>query len=100
MARVVLVCAATAALVACDRGSRTQVPPELPDEPSPVFRNVSAQTDYVGDATCESCHRAEAAAYAQHAMSRSFHRCTSIRWSSFSGLAEGASMSCADEWIT
>ncbi len=52
------------------------MPPDLPDEPSPVFRNVSAPTDYVGDAACESCHSAEAAAYDQHAMSRSFHRWT------------------------
>ncbi len=65
------------ALTACDRSSQTaSSPPELPDEPAPTFRNVETPTAYVGDAACESCHATEAAAYRQHAMSRSFHRWT------------------------
>jgi tetratricopeptide (TPR) repeat protein len=76
IARLVSLCLAVAAILGCDRSSRTDVPPDLPDEPSPVFRNVSAPTDYVGDAACASCHGTEAAAYEQHPMSRSFHRWT------------------------
>lgn len=68
---------AAAAIAGCDRSSRTDVPAELPDEPSPIFRNVEAPTAYVGDVACSSCHATEAAAYRQHAMSRSFHRWTS-----------------------
>jgi tetratricopeptide (TPR) repeat protein len=64
-------------MTACDRSSdTTATPPELPDEPAPTFRNVERPTTYVGDAACETCHATEAAAYRQHAMSRSFHRWT------------------------
>jgi Tfp pilus assembly protein PilF len=63
------------ALVACDQRTQQQTAAaELPDEPSPPFRNVSATTAYVGDSACVSCHAKEAEAYQQHAMSRSFHR--------------------------
>ena len=63
-------------MAGCDRSSRTEGPPELPDEPAPVFRSIETPTAYVGDAACASCHSAEATAYEQHAMSRSFHRWT------------------------
>ena len=77
----------TAAVTACDRAPNAEdsarvadaasPAPEPPDEPSPRFGNVDAPTRYVGDASCVSCRAREAAAYRQHAMSRSFHRWTS-----------------------
>ena len=57
----------------CDRS------PEVParvipaEEPSPLFRNVSTPTAYLGDSACASCHAAETSAYRQHAMAKSFH---------------------------
>ncbi len=60
----------------CGRSSQSEAPASLPDEPSPLFRNVEAPTAYVGDAGCTSCHAPEASTYAHHAMSRSFHRWT------------------------
>lgn len=44
--------------------------------PSPVFRNVAATTEYVGDGTCAGCHAAQTTTYAEHSMSKSFHRWT------------------------
>ena len=63
-------------LAGCDRDARPRAP-ELPEEPSPVFRNVSSPTAYVGDDACVSCHTAQASTYRQHSMSKSFHRWTS-----------------------
>jgi predicted CXXCH cytochrome family protein len=75
---------AAAILSACDRApdagprdssaSTAARSAELPDQPAPRFRNVDRPTAYVGDSACTGCHTAEAAAYAQHAMSQSFHR--------------------------
>ena len=66
--------AASIALTACDSEPEPQPPtPELPDEPSPVIRNVTSQTAYVGDAACTTCHAAAASAYERHPMARSFH---------------------------
>ena len=53
-----------------------EAPPSPPDEPSPSFRNVDGPTAYIGDAACTGCHAAEASAYREHAMARSFHRWT------------------------
>jgi Flp pilus assembly protein TadD len=72
-ARVLWLCIA---IGACERSSQPEAPPPLPDEPSPAFRNVDTPTAYVGDAACNSCHAAEAEAYREHAMARSFHRWT------------------------
>ena len=63
-------------LAGCDRDARPRAP-ELSEEPSPVFRNVSSPTAYVGDDACVSCHTAQASTYRQHSMSKSFHRWTS-----------------------
>lgn len=69
--------ALTLLVLGCDRaveeGRRVG---ELPDEASPVFRNVATKTEYVGDATCATCHAAQQTTYGQHSMSRSFHRWT------------------------
>jgi Tfp pilus assembly protein PilF len=45
----------------------------IPDDPSPVYRNVVAATAYAGDSACSSCHLKEASVYAKHAMAQSFH---------------------------
>ena len=87
-AHLALVLSAIVALWGCDRAPEspaTVAPPGAPsalqadsppDEPSPRFRNVDSLTSYVGDAACSTCHAAEASAYRQHAMARSFHRWT------------------------
>jgi tetratricopeptide (TPR) repeat protein len=41
-------------------------------DPPPAFLNVTQPTAYVGSDACTSCHRHEARAYAEHAMSRAF----------------------------
>ena len=75
--RLRLVLSALVALAACDqRSPRTQSAAQLPDEPSPLFRNVSAPTAYVGDSACVTFHEPQTAAYRQHAMSQTFHRWT------------------------
>lgn len=51
------------ALAACDRAPAPVATSELPDAPSPHFRNVAAPTAYVGDAACADCHASETAAY-------------------------------------
>lgn len=61
-------------LTGCDRDAQPPRAPELPEEPSPLFRNVSASTSYVGDDACVSCHTEQASTYRQHSMSKSFHR--------------------------
>ncbi len=80
-----LLLGATLALSGCDRASEPPAPATpseesaasaLPDEPSPVFRNVEQPTAYVGDKACSSCHAAEASTYHQHAMAQSFHKWT------------------------
>lgn len=79
MTRLSLFAALTFALplAGCDRDARLPRAPELPEEPSPVFRNVSSPTSYVGEDACVSCHTEQATTYRQHSMSRSFHRWTS-----------------------
>lgn len=67
-----------AVLVGCDRSSASgasgaSAPPPLAETPALAFRNVASPTAYAGDATCTSCHAAEAATYARHNMAQSFH---------------------------
>jgi tetratricopeptide (TPR) repeat protein len=76
MRRCLLLLSAVVALAGCERSSSSRTTASVPDEPSPVFRNVAATVSYVGDAACTSCHTNEASAYRQHAMSQSFHRWT------------------------
>ena len=61
---------------ACDRPERAPAPGAEGEILSPAFRNVTAQTAYVGDKACEACHATETATYRRHAMSSSFHRWT------------------------
>lgn len=63
-------------LVGCERAATPDATVGLVDEPSLRYRNVESETPYVGDAACADCHEAEASAYAEHAMARSFHRWT------------------------
>ena len=72
MRRVSILGVLLIALAACDRAPAPVATSELPDTPSPLFRNVAAPTAYVGDASCAGCHASETAAYRQHAMSRTF----------------------------
>ncbi|MGQ0647200.1 MAG: cytochrome c3 family protein, partial [Gemmatimonadaceae bacterium] len=65
-----------AVLAGCERESRAPATVAPPDEPSPLFRNVTTTTDYAGDAACAGCHAREAAAYARNNMAHSFHRWT------------------------
>lgn len=67
----------TLPIIGCDREASPRRAAELPDEPSPVFRNVATPTAYVGDESCVSCHTEQARAYRQHSMATSFHRWTS-----------------------
>jgi Tfp pilus assembly protein PilF len=76
MSRSVLLLSAVVALAGCERSSPGRPTAEVPDEPSPTFRNVATATNYVGDAACASCHVREATVYHQHAMAQSFHRWT------------------------
>ena len=61
-----------------DRATRAEsaVTDSLADAPSPPFRNVAANVEYVGDSACAGCHAGEARAYAQRSMAHSFHRWT------------------------
>jgi Tfp pilus assembly protein PilF len=76
MSRRIVLLSAVMALAGCDRASPPHATESVPDESSPVFRNVAATVSYVGDAACSSCHASEASVYHQHAMSQSFHRWT------------------------
>lgn len=75
--RHLLVLAPIVLLLGCQR---TPAPDRqiaaLPEEPSPLFRNIDAPTDYVGDEACTTCHDEAASAYQVHAMARTFHRWT------------------------
>ena len=61
------------ALHGCDRSPNVPAGVAPAEEPSPLFRNVSTPTAYLGDSECASCHAAETSAYRQHAMAKSFH---------------------------
>ncbi len=57
-------------LLGCDRTSAPGTAAELPDEPSPYYRNIQTATAYVSDEACTSCHADAASAYQPHAMAR------------------------------
>lgn len=70
LTQFVLIALATSAC-----GKERATPPSVieHDEPSPVFRNVSNATAYVGDSACIACHQKESSSYASNSMAQSFH---------------------------
>ena len=73
-ALVLVVCA----IAGCSRPSNQAV--ERSDEPQLPFRNLAAETEFVGDDACFNCHETQYRGYKEHGMANSLFELTAETW--------------------